>query len=66
MNTPTDRIRPLPWYRVPVVWLGIVLFAGSLAGCVWMIVVAAQHPDHALPVAPQSVMGVPAHRGAPP
>lgn len=66
MSTSTERLRPLPWYRVPVAWLGILLFAGSLAGCVWMIVLAAQHPDEALSVAPQSLMGVPAHRASSP
>jgi hypothetical protein len=47
------------WHRQPVVWLGLALFLGSLAGCVWMIVVAAQYDD--APVATQSpaVFGVP-------
>ena len=26
------------WYRQPVLWLGALLFAASLAGCVLMIV----------------------------
>ena len=33
------------WYRQPVAWLGVVLFVASLAGCVWIIVVASHHPD---------------------
>lgn len=56
------------WHRQPVAWLGLAMFLGSLAGCVWMIVVAARYDD--APVAAQSpaVFGVPvaaASAGAP-
>jgi hypothetical protein len=47
MTTPTphrDR-----WYRQPVLWLAALLFAASLAGCVWLIVVAERHADPAVP-----------------
>jgi hypothetical protein len=72
MKTPShaDRRRGPghAWHRQPVVWLGLAMFLGSLAGCVWMIVVAAQYQD--TPVAAQSpaVFGVPvaaATAGAP-
>ncbi len=56
----TDRRGPgHAWHRQPVVWVGMAMFLGSLAGCVWMIVVAAQYDD--TPVATQSpaVFGVP-------
>lgn len=33
------------WYRQSVVWLGMVVFVASLAGCVWMIVLGARHAD---------------------
>jgi len=48
------------WYRQPVVWLGIVIFAASLGGCIWMIVLGAQHGDTPLDTAPRTVFGVPA------
>jgi hypothetical protein len=67
--------RPIPdrtdaprhrWYRQPVLWLGALVFAGSLAGCVWMIVLGARHADTPLDTA-QQVFGVPvsAHSTAP-
>ncbi|MFA7664679.1 MAG: hypothetical protein WCY32_01005 [Burkholderiaceae bacterium] len=33
------------WYRQPVVWLGTLILAAVLAGCVWMIVMAMRYPD---------------------
>lgn len=62
-NSPPERVA---WYRVPVVWLGIVLFAASIAGCVWIIMVSVQYRDEALPVPVHSVLGVPAHPHAAP
>ena len=57
------------WYRQPVLWLGVFIFAGSLAGCVWMIVLGANHADTPLDTS-HTVFGVPvnAHSsaGAPP
>lgn len=61
MRASTDQRRALPWYRVPVVWLGMLVFAGSLAGCIWMVVLGARFSDDALPVSSHAVMGVPAH-----
>ena len=46
------------WYRQPVLWLGIAVFVASLAGCVWMIVLGAQHADTPLDTA-HTVFGVP-------
>ncbi|WP_266182700.1 hypothetical protein [Dyella humicola] len=57
------------WHRQPIVWLGVMVFGASLAGCVWMIMLGARHAD--TPVdAPHAVFGVPSstheHRGAKP
>jgi hypothetical protein len=46
------------WYRQPVLWLGALIFAGSLAGCVWMIVLGAHHADTPLDTS-HTVFGVP-------
>jgi len=46
------------WYTQPVVWLGIALFAASIAGCLWLIVVSAQYDDQPLPTDGR-VFGVP-------
>lgn len=51
----------VPWYRVPVAWVGILVFAASVAGCVWMIVVSAQFRDDALPTTAPAVLGTPVH-----
>jgi hypothetical protein len=46
------------WYCQPVLWLGVVVFIASLAGCVWLIVVSARHAD--IPVdTSHTVFGVP-------
>lgn len=52
------------WYNIPVVWLGMVLFAASLAGCVLMIVLGARHVDAALPTAGGEIMKMPLARPA--
>lgn len=46
------------WYRQPVLWLGIVIFVASLAGCVWMIVLGLHHADTPLDTS-HTVFGVP-------
>jgi hypothetical protein len=49
-----------PWYRVPVAWLGVLVFAASMAGCVWIIVASVQYRDEPVQAGSHSVMGVPA------
>lgn len=51
------------WYRQPVLWLGALVFAASLGGCIWMVVLAMQHPDVPTHTPRHTVMGVPV--GAP-
>jgi hypothetical protein len=46
------------WYRQPVLWLGVFIFVASLAGCVWMIVLGANHADTPLDTS-HTVFGVP-------
>lgn len=50
--------RASAWYRQPVAWLGVLIFVGSLAGCVWMIMLGASHADTPLE-ASHTVFGVP-------
>lgn len=65
-NDIAARMAPA-WYRQPVLWLGIAIFVGSLAGCVWMIVLGARHADTPLDTS-HTVFGVPvsAHSSASP
>ena len=59
MKPPNSQPERVAWYRVPVVWLGVLIFAASLAGCVWIIVASARSPDIPLET-PHTVFGVPA------
>jgi len=54
------------WYRQPVLWLGALLFAASLAGCVLMIVLGSRHADVPLPTAGGEIMKMPLARPPPP
>lgn len=65
-NDIAARMAPA-WYRQPVLWLGIAIFVGSLAGCAWMIVLGARHADTPLDTS-HTVFGVPvsAHSSASP
>ncbi len=47
------------WQRQPILWLGAAIFAASLAGCVWMIVVALHDADAPLADADGAAMDMP-------
>ncbi|MBS0212923.1 MAG: hypothetical protein JSR26_07075 [Proteobacteria bacterium] len=54
------------WYRQGIVWLGIGVFAASIAGCIWLIVVARHFDDPALPHHGTRVLDMPlAHPAQP-
>ncbi|MGP1667599.1 MAG: hypothetical protein ACTS5I_17210 [Rhodanobacter sp.] len=57
-HPPSDR--KAAWYRQPIVWLGAFMFIASLAGCVWIIVVASQYNDAPVQGIRTGVLGVPA------
>jgi hypothetical protein len=69
-SEPAPAAAAAAWYRQPVLWLGAAIFAASLAGCVWLIVLGARHADAPVDTAtPHAVLGVPTHapaRPAPP
>lgn len=48
MNTPRER--RLPWYRVPELWLFIVLIAATVIGTFGMMAIATRQPDVAIHV----------------
>ena len=54
MNRPRDA-----WFRQPVVWLGALILAASLAGCAAMIVLAWRHADAPVETGGGSVLKVP-------
>lgn len=48
------------WYHQPVVWLGVLIFGLSMAGCVWMIAVSLRHDETPRHGAARTILGVPA------
>jgi hypothetical protein len=50
----------------PLIWLGAAIFVASLAGCVWMIVLAARHADTELGARGSAILAVPLTRAVPP
>jgi hypothetical protein len=61
---PRDNSRA--WFRQGIVWLGAAVFAASIAGCIWLIVVAERNADPPLPNTGPQIMKVPVARPAPP
>lgn len=61
MAMPNNKRPALAWYRAPVVWLGILIFVASIAGCAWIIVVSAQYGDEPVAAPAHAVLGVPTH-----
>ncbi len=53
------------WFRQPILWLGAVLFAATLAGCIALIVLGARYDDAALPTSGSTVLKMPAARAEP-
>lgn len=62
-----DTTRATPWHRQGVVWLGVLVFAASMAGCIWIITVGLRHADAPVATGRHAVFGVPAtaHSAAP-
>lgn len=54
------------WHRQPIVWLSAAVLAASIAGCVWLIVVAERYVDPPLPVEGLQILKMPLTRPAPP
>lgn len=50
------------WYRQPIVWVGAAVFAASIAGCVWLIVVAERYNDPPLPATGLQILKMPLTR----
>jgi hypothetical protein len=59
VKTPSSDVR---WYQLPLAWLGIAMFAASLAGCVWIILLSVQYPDDSLPASDEHLFKMPATR----
>ena len=55
----TDSASPAAWYRQPVLWLGAFVLLASLAGCVWLIVMAQRHPDPVLDEVGMKILRMP-------
>lgn len=53
------------WFRAPILWLGIALFAASIAGCILTIVLALRYADTPLAVDGAQLLKVPAAQAPP-
>jgi hypothetical protein len=51
--------RPVAWYRLPILWLGALIFGASVAGCVLMILLGSRHADEPLPDAGMTLLKMP-------
>lgn len=47
------------WHRHPLTWLGGLIFLASLAGCVWLIVMAQRYPDPVLDEVGMKILRMP-------
>lgn len=56
---PSDDARDTAWYRQSIVWIGAAVFAASIAGCVWLIVVAERYDDPPLPIGGLQILKMP-------
>jgi hypothetical protein len=61
-NDATPRDKSGAWYAQVIVWLGAAVFAASIAGCIWLILIAHDYADPELPVSGPQVMKVPVAR----
>lgn len=63
---PVEPRRRASWFTQPVVWLGIAVFAASIAGSIWLIVASARYDDESarLPTGRQ-IFGVPSQPASP-
>ncbi|MBE7425173.1 MAG: hypothetical protein HS106_03765 [Ideonella sp.] len=50
------------WYRQGIVWLAAAVFALSMAGCIWLIVLGQRYADPPLPLDGPQVLKVPVAR----
>jgi hypothetical protein len=53
------------WYRLPILWLGALIFSASVAGCVLMILLGSRHDDEPLPDAGMTLLKMPLGSSAP-
>lgn len=63
---PRDSRHGDAWYSQPVAWLGIAVFLASIAGCIWLVVVAGAYDDEGVPIDNHRIFGVPTQHAAPP
>lgn len=66
LNDPHSRSDSRAWYRQPIIWMGAAVLAASIAGCVWLIVVAERHADPPLPIVGMQILKMPLKRPPPP
>lgn len=64
-DEPRPRDSRAAWYRQPIVWVAAAVLGASIAGCVWLIVVAERYADPPLPATGMQILKMPLTRPAP-
>ncbi|RAP55705.1 hypothetical protein [Oleiagrimonas sp. MCCC 1A03011] len=59
MRKRSDNLHSDAWYAQPVLWLGMAIFAGLMAGCVWVVVVSLRHDETPKHGSHHAILGVP-------
>ncbi|MBX5461505.1 MAG: hypothetical protein IRZ28_10510 [Steroidobacteraceae bacterium] len=63
---PAQRDEPvIPWYRLPILWLGALIFGASVTGCALLILLGSRHADEPLPEAGITLLKMPLGSPAP-
>lgn len=60
-----DPSPPADWYRQPVVWLAIAVFALLAAGSIAMLVLGARHTDEPVASGDAQILKMPLSRAPP-
>jgi hypothetical protein len=50
------------WHRQPILWLGALIFAASLGGCIVMIILGHRYADESLPIEGAEILKMPLTR----
>jgi hypothetical protein len=61
MNATSDTLkRHDAWYRQPIAWLAMAVFAALLAGCAWTVAISLRYTDTPTHGSVPTILGVPA------
>jgi len=62
MPTARERSTRRAWARQPILWLGALIFAASLGGCIVMMILGHRYSDESLPTQGGEILKMPLSR----